>query len=116
VNQAVASVLNVDGISRASYEIAALKADISVFGSVCLNSDLAIHSPSAPHYAIFNVNIFNRMLITVNRLDSDSIVKGADKGILYLHTACVGNIDTVGIVSPMSNQFYVVDLYAIAIK
>ena len=65
VDKAIASVLYIDRNVTASDKIASLKADILVFGRVALNTYFTIHSPAAPHYAIFNVDVFNGVRISI---------------------------------------------------
>ena len=116
VDKTIASVLYIKRNVTASDKIASLKADISVFGRIGLNAYLAVHSPAAPHYAIFNMNIFDWVGVIIYRFYRDRIVEGADKAIFDIYVTCVGNINSVGIVSPMSYKLYVINIDAVAIK
>ena len=107
-------------------EITASEGNVADFFGSRFRANLEALAPIIPNYAVFHYNVFENVIglsvsihrlvncrlyvtvvIAVEALDTDRIVKGTDKAIRNMNVHTVVHINSVGIVSPATNDFYV---------
>ena len=96
--------------------VAISEGDVFVLNALGLNADLAGLAPAAPKHAVLDGDLLDRLLVIVDRFEGDRIVKGADKAVFDGYVVGVYNVDSVGVVSPMSDDLDVVDVDVAAPK
>ena len=96
--------------------VAISERDVFVLDALGLNADLAGLSPTAPKHAVLHGDLLDRLLVVVDRFDRDRIVKGTDKAVFDGYVVGVYNVDSVGVVSPMSDDLDVINLDVAAPK
>jgi hypothetical protein len=116
MNLRTVTILDIQcGIAR-TQELAICKRDVIILSAHSLNADFAGLAPPTPKHAVLHTYFLDRLLVVVNGFDGYRIVKRADKAILDRNVIRIDHVNAIGIVSPVSYDFDVVDCYVTAME